>query len=137
MALPKRKFRELLFLILFNLDAPDVDDKAIQALLMKELSVTKKNVLEAWEIATSIRAQLTKIDEIIQKHCQSYELHRMTKVEVNLLRLGTFEIVFEKEHDAKIVISEAMRLADKFSTKEGATFLNAILDQIAKNQVDE
>jgi N utilization substance protein B len=74
------------------------------------------------------------IDEWIAKTATAYELERIPRVERNLLRLGIFELLFSQDIPPKVAISEAMRLARKFSSASSADFMNAILDTIYKQQ---
>ena len=71
-----------------------------------------------------------EIDALITKHSQGYGLERIPRVERNIVRLGIYELLFVPEVPQKVAIAESMRLARKFSTKEAATFVNAIMDSV-------
>lgn len=137
MAIPQQKFREVVFQLLYILDLGDGDEKDVQALIMEELSVTKKVVREAREKVQKIIAKQNEIDKIISQTSQSYSFERIQTVERNILRLGVFEILFNGEIPPKVAIAEAVRLARKFSTPESALFINAILDSVYKASLGE
>jgi N utilization substance protein B len=132
MSLPAQKFREVVFQMLYSYDIGRATDEDMLDLLSGELEVTKRSVKEAQVRVHDIVSNLSKIDELISNTSQSYEFERIQTVEKNILRLGIFEMLFDDSIPEKVAIAEAMRLARKFSTKEAATFVNAILDASLK-----
>ncbi len=122
MALPPQKFREIVFQILFSSDL--TEETAL--MLMHELKVTRKAVLEANQMARNVREKLAQIDEKISLCSTDYAFERISNVEKTILRLGFYEL---EKLPPPIVIAEAIRLARKFGTPESAQFVNAILDK--------
>lgn len=133
MSVPAQKFREIVFQMLYSHDMGKAENEAMLELLTNELAVTKKVVRQAQERAQQIIDRQHKIDDLIAQTSYSYQFERIQSVERNILRLGTFEILFDETIPHKVAIAEAMRLARKFSTKESASFINAILDTIYKS----
>ena len=132
MPLPIQKFREILFQLLYSYDVGNPDEEEMVPLIMKEVSVTKKNVKEAQTKVRFILKKLPEIDAIIAKTSVSYSFERIQSVERNILRLGVFELIYDEDMPPKAAIAEAMRLARKFVTPESAAFVNALLDNIYK-----
>lgn len=126
MALPPQKFREIVFQILFSSDFLDLETEQTALMLMNELKVTRKAVLEANSIVKKIREKLPYIDEKISLYSTDYAFERISRVEKTILRLGMYEF---EELPHLIVIAEAIRLTRKFGTPESAQFVNAILDK--------
>lgn len=137
MAVPAQKFREIVFQLLYSKDLGATGDEDMLHLIAHELQVTKKTVREAQERVHLIGAQLENIDALIGKTSVSYEFERIQTVERNILRLGVFEILYDPLIPNQVAIAEALRLARKFSTKESALFVNAILDAIHKSVTGE
>ena len=141
MTIPAQKFREILFQLLYShtIGRPANDDMV--DLLTHELSVTKKVVREAIERLQLLLKHLSEIDALIEKASYSYAFERIQTVEKNILRIGVFELLFDDTIPAKVAIAEGIRLSKKFSTKESASFVNAILDAIYQsslgNKVDK
>ena len=136
MALPKQKFRELVFQILFSNHFLKEKVEEDLGFYMEQLKTTRKNVEEAYAVVSKVVELKPKLDEEIAKLSTSYEVDRIQSVEMNILRLCVYELVFEKEVPPEILITEGIRLAKKFSTKESLTFINAILDRLYKNNQD-
>ena len=137
MAVPQQKFREIVFRMLYSYDMGKPEEEEIVNLLMKELSVTKKIVNTAQEKVKKILEKQQEIDTYITKTTISYEFERIQRVEVNILRLGIYELFFEETIPPKVAIAEAIRLSRKFGTPESASFVNAILDNIYKASLGE
>jgi len=130
--LPKRKFREIVFQILFSSNFAEIEDAYISS-IMEIVKTTKKNIKEAQNYALKVTEKIKYIDEMIKKTSKDYRLERISKVELNILRLGLFEIFFEENVPKKVAISEAVRVCRKFGTRDSAKFVNAILDNLYKN----
>lgn len=133
MSLPAQKFREIVFQMLYSYDMGRATDENMVDLLCSELAVTKKSVKEAQSRVHKILENLEEIDALITKTSHSYAFERIQSVERNILRMSVFELLFDASIPEKVAIVEAMRLARKFSTKESATFVNAILDMLYKS----
>jgi transcription antitermination protein NusB len=70
-------------------------------------------------------------DALLARHAHNWELSRLALVDRNILRLGVCELRGGAV-DAKIVITEALKLAQEFSTAESPRFVNGVLDAVAK-----
>lgn len=137
MSLPQQKFREIVFQMLFSIDLGRATEEDMLPLLMAELSVTKQSVRKAQERVRRIIEKQAEIDALIAKSSISYSFERIQSIERNILRLGTFELLYDADIPPKVAISEAVRLARKFGTPESGNFVNAILDSIYKASIGE
>jgi transcription antitermination protein NusB len=137
MAVPAPKFRELVFQILYSYDLGQSHDQDMLELLAKELSIAKNVVRQAQARVHEILRYLDQIDATISKTSHSYAFERIQTVERNVLRLGIFELFYDPAIPHKVAIAEAKRLARKFSTKESASFVHALLDAAYRAQVGE
>jgi N utilization substance protein B len=134
MALDPHKMREIVFHLLYSSDFSQTETEESFPILMQHHQVTKKCMYAAQAHSKEIQDQLQKIDRMISETATEYEFDRIPRVERNLLRLGVFEIYFSKTVPPKVAISEALRLARKFSSSESANFINAILDALYKKK---
>jgi N utilization substance protein B len=71
------------------------------------------------------------VDELIARASKNWRLERMSRVDRNILRLGTVELSALPDVPVKVVINEAVELAKRFGTAESPAFVNGILDRIA------
>ncbi len=77
---------------------------------------------------------LQKIDRTIAICLEKYPLERLSYVDRNLIRIGTYELMFTETHKA-IIINEIVELSKEYSQTENfasAKFNNSLLDNIAK-----
>jgi len=75
---------------------------------------------------------LSEIDEVIQKAAEHWVLQRMAAVDRNILRCATYELLHRGDIPSTVTINEAIEIAKKYSTIESASFINGILDRIAR-----
>lgn len=129
--LPRAKFRELIFLMLYSLDQADQDVDVLIDTLYDYLKVSKKHLKEAYVTVKAIVEKKSELDAKIEEISVEYAIERVLKVELNILRLALFEIL-KCEIPAPVAIAEAIRLSRKFSTPESGKYVNAILDQLHK-----
>ncbi|MCM8784077.1 MAG: transcription antitermination factor NusB [Candidatus Omnitrophica bacterium] len=80
-------------------------------------------------------ANLEKIDSLIKKYAQNWEISRMAVIDRNILRMSCFELNSIKEVPPKVVINEAIELAKKYGDVESPKFINGILDKIFKEDI--
>ena len=73
-----------------------------------------------------------EIDSLIQQHVEHWRMDRMSAVDRNVLRAGVAEFLGFPKTPRPIVINEALEIARKFSTPESVTFINGVLDSVAK-----
>lgn len=133
MALSFQKFREIVFQLLFSHDFAEDSVKEIDSLVMSRHSITQKNLREAQEKFEHVLKKQNEIDQKITKYSQNYSFDRITRIEKAILRLGIYEMLYS-DLPHKVAISEAIRLTKKFASAEGASFINALLDVIYKEE---
>ena len=137
MALARQKLREIILQILFSNIFVESNENVFVPFMMKLLKTTKKNVLSAFFYVAKIHEKINIIDDDIKLTSTAYDINRITKVELSVLRLALYEMGFEKNMPCKVVISEAIRLTKKFSTKQSVSFVNAILDSIYHQKYED
>ena len=73
------------------------------------------------------------IDKKITEVARNWSLERMAPVDLSILRIGTYELLFQLEIPAPVVIDEAIEIAKRYGTKDSPSFINGLLDKIAKD----
>ncbi|MDP2167647.1 MAG: transcription antitermination factor NusB [Thermodesulfovibrionales bacterium] len=84
------------------------------------------------DIVIGTRKNLNEIDAAIKGAAEHWVLERMAIVDRNILRAAAYELLFRKDIPQAVVINEAIEIAKKYSSSESASFINGILDKIAK-----
>ena len=73
-----------------------------------------------------------RLDEIISMRAKDWDLDRMPVIDRNILRLGTFELLWGQDLPEGVAISEAVELAKTLSTEDSATYINGVLAAISE-----
>jgi len=135
MALPLKKFREIVFQLLYSRDFEESDWEEIIPMVMRQLTIPKRVAREGKERAEAIWQLRSELDEKINGKANDYEDGRIPRVERSILRMGLYELS-HTDVPPKVVIAEAIRLTRKFATRESGAFINAILDALHKESED-
>ncbi|WP_055667689.1 transcription antitermination factor NusB [Desnuesiella massiliensis] len=85
-------------------------------------------------IITGVEENLETIDNTIEKFLLNWKMSRLSKVDLSILRLATYEIIFEEDIPEKVSINEALELTKKYSEEGSVSFINGVLDRILKNR---
>ena len=75
---------------------------------------------------------IEKIDEVIAERARGWSIERMSKVDLAILRLAVYEILFSEDMPDSITINEAVELAKKYSSDEAPAFINGILGKLSQ-----
>ncbi len=76
---------------------------------------------------------LTEIDGLIEQNARHWKISRMSLVDLSILRIATFEMVYSIPNmKPPIAIDEAVELARLYGSTDSASFVNGILDPIAR-----
>jgi len=78
-------------------------------------------------IVEGVVRHLDRIDELISTYAEGWTLERMPAVDRNVLRGGTYEMLWSEEVPEGVVISEWVHLAAELSTDESPQFVNGLL----------
>lgn len=81
--------------------------------------------------ARGVARNIEAIDQEIEARSRKWRMSRMPSVDRNVLRMGVFELRYEKDTPAPVVIDECVELAKAYSTAESGAFVNGILDKVA------
>ncbi|MCX7913612.1 MAG: transcription antitermination factor NusB [Thermodesulfovibrionales bacterium] len=138
----RRKARQYALQFLYGIDITSNSEKESIEDYREKLDVfwqeTQEKDAEIIKFAEDIILKTLEnqelIDTIIQSYAENWRLSRMSAVDRNILRLATFEILFRRDIPHAVTINEAIEIAKIYSSSESASFINGILDKIAKER---
>lgn len=96
-----------------------------------ELELEQDAIDFAKQLVAAAAEHGKRIDELVAGASKNWRLERMSRVDRNILRLGTCELIAFKDVPVKVVINEAVELAKRFGTAESSAFVNGVLDRIS------
>ena len=123
----KHDFRHYSFTSLFSTDS------YTENILLVENDLSENQLLRAQQLITYFNENAQQIILKIDELSQNWSFERIAKTEKTSLILGIGEIQLNLT-PSKVIVSEWTKLTDKHSTSDGAKFVNAILDNISKNE---
>ncbi|GAC1449937.1 MAG: hypothetical protein NVS2B15_06140 [Pseudarthrobacter sp.] len=82
------------------------------------------------EIVEGVVSQQTAIDEFLETYSQGWTLERMPSVDRVILRIGTWELLYNDDVPDGVAVSEAVALAKTLSTDESPSFINGLLGRL-------
>jgi transcription antitermination protein NusB len=82
------------------------------------------------QIVEGVQEHLAEIDSRLGNVAENWRLPRMAAVDRNILRMGTYEILYTPETPTAAVIDEAIELARRFGTADSPRFVNGVLDKL-------
>jgi N utilization substance protein B len=152
MAGPRRRSREIALQILHQIDvsgAPesDADVDRMVARYFDHLSLKGGPAREeedddaasdvgakidrplVQELVRGVTQHWAELDETLTKLSQNWRIERMAIVERNVIRIALYELKYCENVPVNVVLNEAIELAKRYGTAEGAAFTNGLLDR--------
>jgi len=130
----RRSGREAALQMLFQVEGSGVSpEQAIELFWRTFEDADPEGKPYADAIVRGVVDNLEGIDKKVTAASQNWRLERMSRVDRNLLRLGTWELMFRTDVPRAVILDEAVELAKSFGTDESSGFVNGVLDRIAEN----
>lgn len=131
----RRELREQIFLLLFRVEFNNPEDMPAQLKMFFETgsydedmhSFSEKDREYITEKYNHIMESLPDIDKQLSEKAENWDITRMGKVELTVLRLAVYEIEKDDSVPASVAINEAVELAKKFGQDGSGAFVNAVL----------
>jgi N utilization substance protein B len=129
----RREARELALQALYQVDlAAEADPERGLALFWRHFSPGGEQVDPfARELVEGVLQNRERIDGLIAGAAERWRLPRLSRVDLGLLRLATYELLALPEIPASVTINEAIEIARRFGSDDSAAFVNGVLDAIA------
>jgi N utilization substance protein B len=72
------------------------------------------------------------VDGMIKNHLQNWDISRLNRVDLAVLRMSAYTLMFQPEISPAIVIDEAIGISKEFGTDDSFRFVNGVLDSIRR-----
>lgn len=129
----RRELREQIFKLLFRVEFNSAEDMPEQEKLFFEDEDAAQDK-DADYIQTKfqkISEKLPEIDALLNEKTEKWDTARMGKVDLTILRLAVYEILFDESVPTGVAINEAVELAKKFGQDASPSFVNGVLAKFA------
>jgi N utilization substance protein B len=145
----RRQGRELAVKILYCLDHADMDIETVLDLFWNSFRFGNDVLGEALEeddrasvpadarqfaetLTRGVFSHREQIDRVIDEFSTNWSLERMARVDLAILRMATYELLFLPEVPTSVVINEAVEIGKRYGTVETPAFVNGLLDKISR-----
>jgi len=139
----RRKARILAFQALYFWEASSLEPSAqesrvsVEELLSfdwveKEKLTNESQLLFSRVLIAGTIENIREIDSLIKNHLINWDITRLNRVDLAVLRMSVFTLMFQKEFSPSIVIDEAIGICREFGTDDSFKFVNGVLDSIRK-----
>ena len=81
-----------------------------------------------------VKETADKIDILLNKISEGWKTSRMSRVDLNVLRLAVYEMLYDDSIPVSVAINEAVEIAKKYGGDDSGSFINGILGRIAKEK---
>ena len=125
----RRELREHIFKLLFRIEFNSLQEMPEQERFYFE-DIDEADAEDEAYISSKyqkIADKLEEIDEKINEKAENWDTVRMGKVDLTILRLAVYEIIYDEDIPAGVAINEAVELAKKFGQDASSAFVNGIL----------
>lgn len=129
----RRRGREAALQMLYQIDLSGVSPEQALAQYWAYLAANREGEAFANELVSGWGAKRERIDDVIRQVSQHWRIERMAKVDRNILRLATFELMALDDVPRRVTLNEAIELAKRFGSEGSAGFVNGVLDRIASD----
>ena len=127
----RRKARELALQALYKVEMTgDVSPAALE-LFWGQFEGNAKAREFARRLVSGVLAHKEQIDRVIEQSADNWKLSRMAKVDLTILRMAAYELLFCPDIPMNVSIDEAIEIGKRFGSEDSPPFINGVLDQVA------
>lgn len=133
----RREMRECIFCLLFQNEfykTEEFDEQMGNFLehfhFPENQKISERDEAEVRDKVGSLLLHLSAIDEMIAAHAKGWQLNRIAKAELAILRLAVYEALYDDQVPVGVAVNEAVELAKQYGDDNGPVFVNGILGKI-------
>jgi len=117
--------------MLFQMEAAGSTAEQVIALFWRSFEADADGREYAETAVRGVGDDLAAIDAQIGQASAHWRLERMTRVDRNILRLGTWELLKRTDVPRAVILDEAVELAKAYGTEDSSAFVNGVLNKVA------
>ncbi len=126
----RRKAREIALQVLYSLNFVDIDAQDALDLFWGNFTAPQSAKDFAVFLVQGTYEHKEELDKLIAGCSDNWSLGRMSRVDINILRLAVFEFLYCDDIPPKVTLNEAVDLGKTFGSENSGSFINGILDAL-------
>lgn len=133
----RRKSREVAMKLVFEMSIRKEGYNSTLETFLENLETDSKELDMEYiqRILKGVEENIDIINKKIEENLIGWKLYRLSKIDLAILKLAVYELLFEDEIPEKVTLNEAIELAKKFSEEKSASFINGVLDSVTKGEL--
>jgi N utilization substance protein B len=126
----RRRSRELAMQALFQIEMNQDHSREALELFCKHFGVTKNVKPFFLRLVEGVKEFQHEIDPLVERFSKNWKIGRMSRADLNIMRVAVYELLYCDDIPSKVSINEAIDIGKKFGTEDSGAFINGILDSI-------
>lgn len=131
----RRTARKKAFQALFGIEVGETNKEKMLSKVIDNASISDLDKKFSRDLVEGVINKKEKLDELIMYYSKFWDIKRIGKVELCILRVALYEILYQSDIPTAVSINEAVELAKKFASDNSGGFINGILDMINKEKI--
>jgi N utilization substance protein B len=127
----RRKGRELALQALYQIEMTRDTSLAALDLFLDHFEGSAKAKDFARRLVSGVVDHRQEIDRLIEQSAEHWKLSRMAKVDLTILRMATYELLFCPDIPLNVSMDEAIEIGKRYGSGDSPGFINGVLDQVA------
>ncbi|CAM4267912.1 transcription antitermination factor NusB [Paenibacillus phoenicis] len=139
----RRLAREIAVQSMYQMEMNEVDANEAVTMLLTEAMEENEGEVElsdvdatrafALELVNGTWSRKDAIDSLLEDYLKGWQISRLSKVDRQVLRLATYEMIFRDDVPGKVAVNEAIELAKHFGSPESGKFVNGVLGKMIQD----
>ncbi len=127
----RRKGREMTLQALYQIEITGDASRRALDLFFSHFGGSIKTKDFARSLVSGVLDHKDEIDRLIREAAENWKISRMAKVDLTILRMASYEMLFCPDIPINVTMDEAIEIGKRYGSGESATFINGVLDQVA------
>lgn len=128
----RRKSRILAVQALYSWEMTACEPESLYEFPWRSPSVDEETLVFARLLVAGTIDQVVDIDSHINAQLEHWDFSRLSKVDLAILRISAYELLYQSDTPANVAIDEAIGIAKEFGARDSYRFINGVLDGIRK-----
>ena len=131
----RRKGRELALQALYQIEVTGDASAAAVDLFLSHFEGSAQAKEFARRLVSGVISQRPHLDGLIDDCTENWKLARMAKVDLLILRMAAYELIFCPDIPLNVSLDEAIEMGKRFGSGDSGSFINGVLDQLAHAEI--
>ncbi|NBI27613.1 transcription antitermination factor NusB [Chengkuizengella marina] len=137
----RRQAREIIIQCLYQMELNEVTStSAIDSIITEQDDVENEGISNIKhedlkfikELIDGTFLKKAKIDSLINDYLKGWKIERLSRVDIQILRLAIYEMFYLNDTPPKVIVNEAIELSKYFGTEDSGKFINGVLGKMIK-----